>query len=318
MITAHRISRRYGDSLAVRELSFSIGQGEIVGLLGHNGAGKTTIMKMLTGYLEPTSGSIQFDGLDLVKHRRTCQRKIGFLPENCPLYTDMRVIDFLAYQAELHGVASEQMEPALRRALQRTELTHKAEQPIATLSRGYRQRVGVAQALLHDPQVLVLDEPTNGLDPVQIQHMRALVRDLARQATVILSTHILQEVQAVCDRVLIIRKGELALDSRLSDLQTSHRLIAELSVPPEISLDTLGRIAGVTKVSHLSSRDERHLFALDTQPALGDPTNLAPEVARAVIAQGWALYGLRAEIRDLETIVGEINAVVPQKESSHG
>ena len=192
MITVQNITRKYDNFIAVDNVSFTIGQGEIVGLLGHNGAGKTTIMKMLTGYLEPTAGKITIGERLLNGDRRPIQEQIGYLPENCPVYPEMSVIDYLDYGASLHGVEKAKRQQMVLRAIERTALAEKAHQQIATLSRGYRQRTGVAQAILHDPKILILDEPTNGLDPTQIQQMRQLIRELAKQSTVIISTHILQ------------------------------------------------------------------------------------------------------------------------------
>ncbi|MCH8301561.1 MAG: ABC transporter ATP-binding protein, partial [Proteobacteria bacterium] len=192
MIRVEALTRTYGSLTAVDQVSFEIGTGEIVGLLGHNGAGKTTIMKMLTGYLEPTGGSIEIDGLDINTEREAVQQRIGYLPENDPLYYEMTVIDYLDYAATLHGVPDDQRNDRIREAIVRTELSSRATDVIGTLSRGFCQRVGVAQTILHNPRVLILDEPTNGLDPTQVQHMRDLVRFLAKHATIILSTHILQ------------------------------------------------------------------------------------------------------------------------------
>ena len=192
MIQVENLTRRYGDFTAVDDVSFSIGRGEIVGLLGHNGAGKTTIMKMLTGFLEPTAGTITIDGLAIGRDTTAIQSRIGYLPENCPVWPEMTVIDYLDYQANLHGLPEGQRKAAIAKAIRRTALKEKATSPIQTLSRGYRQRVGVAQAILHDPDIVILDEPTNGLDPTQIRHMRDLIRELAQTATVIVSTHILQ------------------------------------------------------------------------------------------------------------------------------
>ncbi|WP_462322253.1 ABC transporter ATP-binding protein, partial [Halochromatium sp.] len=183
MIEVHEISRSYGTLRAVDQVSFAIGRREIVGLLGHNGAGKTTIMKMLTGFLEPSAGQIVIDQLDLARRRREVQRRIGYLPENCPLYSDLSVLEHLEYQATLHGIPARHRADAIHRAIERTELGTKARATVATLSRGYRQRLGVAQAILHEPPILILDEPTNGLDPSQIQHMRALIREQAGHAT---------------------------------------------------------------------------------------------------------------------------------------
>ena len=304
MVKVRQLSRNYGDFKAVDAVSFEVNPGEVVGLLGHNGAGKTTIMKVMTGFLEPTAGSATLDGWDVVRDRREVQRRIGYLPENCPLYPDMTVIDTLEYQAQLQGIPAHQRRLAVRRAIQRTRLEAKAADPIATLSRGYRQRVGVAQAILHSPQVLILDEPTNGLDPEQIQHMRGLIRELATGATLILSTHILQEVQAVCDRVLILRQGRLVLDAPLADLNQSRRLLVALDAGPDRVQPLLARVKGVTGVAHLGQTDGQHRYALDTL----DTTATAPTVAQSLLAQGFQLYQLCPEQRDLETLFGEINA----------
>ena len=304
MIKVEKLSRSYGDCKAVAEVSFEIQRGEVVGLLGHNGAGKTTIMKVLTGFLEPSSGYITLEGKNIAGQRRVVQRHIGYLPENCPLYPEMTVIDFLEYHAGMHGLPEERRLALIRQAIARTELESKAADPISTLSRGYRQRVGVAQAILHEPDILILDEPTNGLDPTQIQHMRALIKELARNATVLISTHILQEVEATCDRVLILRAGTLALDARLSDLDTTRRLRIEVDVAPAALRNLL--TAKVPEVSAIHERPGvggRCLYALE----VSDPIIVAPRVARALLEGGVNLYSLQSEKRNLETIFGEIN-----------
>ena len=216
MIEVQHLTRRYGDLVAVDDVSFRIDHGEVVGLLGHNGAGKTTIMKMLTGFLEPTSGMIRLADLEIGTDTRAIQARLGYLPENCPVWPEMTVIDYLDYQANLHGLPEGQRRAAIAKAIRRTALKEKATATIQTLSRGYRQRVGVAQAILHEPDIVILDEPTNGLDPTQIRQMRDLIRELAQTATVMISTHILQEVQAICDRVIIIRNGHKALDASMA------------------------------------------------------------------------------------------------------
>lgn len=309
MIEVRRLTRSYGDLKAVDDVSFDIDRSEVVGLLGHNGAGKTTVMKMLTGYLEPDAGAIRIEGLDLCEQRREVQRRIGYLAENCPLYPEMTVIDYLDYRATLQGLPRSERPAAIRQAIERTELAPKADQIIATLSRGYRQRVGVAQAILHRPTALILDEPTNGLDPSQIQHMRTLIRELAERATLILSTHILQEVEAVCDRVLIMRAGRLALDSDLAALSDSKRLLVSLNQAPTQAVPILMDLDSVTAVEPLEAPDGHYRYALDT----ADPENTAPLVARTVGTAGWDLYGLQPEVRDLEILFG---AVSRQSEAS--
>jgi ABC-2 type transport system ATP-binding protein len=309
MIQVEQLTRRYGELVAVDDVSFDIGDGEVVGLLGHNGAGKTTIMKMLTGFLEPTSGSIRVDRLEIGRDTRAIQARIGYLPENCPLYPEMSVIDYLDYQASLHGLAAERRPRAIARAIHRTALEDRAVHAIQTLSRGYRQRVGVAQAILHEPDIVILDEPTNGLDPTQILHMRELIRELARTATVMVSTHILQEVQAVCDRVLILRTGRLVVDERLDDLRQGTRLL--VSVDAEAA-DSLARVAGVSSVAMRGKSNGHWTYTLDAD------AEVAPHVVSALSAAGHRLYRLQPEQRDLEAVFAEVNQIAPSGEVSHG
>lgn len=303
MIEVSHLTRRYGDLTAVDDVSFVIGRGEVVGLLGHNGAGKTTIMKMMTGFLEPSGGTIRVDGFEIGRDTPAIQTRLGYLPENCPVWPDMTVIDYLDYQAALHGVSQERRPRAIAQAIRRTALSEKAVRPIHTLSRGYRQRVGVAQAILHEPDIIILDEPTNGLDPTQIRHMRELVRELATKATVIVSTHILQEVQAVCERVLILRAGRLVIDSRLEDLQTSQALLVTVD---EDARATLESVEGVARVTELTADQTRRQYRLDAPPAV------AARVASALAHEGFELYELRAERHDLETVFARVN-----EEASH-
>jgi ABC-2 type transport system ATP-binding protein len=307
MIQVEALTRTYGDLIAVDHVSFDIAQGEIVGLLGHNGAGKTTIMKMLTGYLEPGGGCITIDGLNIAEHRQAVQRQIGYLPENDPLYPEMTVIDYLDYAAALHGVAPPERPARIREAIQKTELASKAAATIGTLSRGYRQRVGVAQAILHNPRLLILDEPTNGLDPTQVQHMRELIRSLAQQATIIISTHILQEVQAICDRVIIIRNGQKALDATMAELRAGKRLLVAVDAGPDLAIELLKSVSGVDGVEAVNGQGAGHRYALDLKGEDALDT-AAPRIASRIAKAGWKLYTLQPLTRDLETIFGEISA----------
>jgi len=298
LIEVSNLSRRYGDIVAVEGVSFHIGRGEVVGLLGHNGAGKSTIMKMMTGYLEPTEGNITVDGLDMGRDTGAIQQRIGYLPENCPVWPEMTVNEYLFFQAGLHGVPEHERAAAVARAIRRTGLDTRMDQSIQTLSRGYRQRVGVAQAILHAPDIIILDEPTNGLDPTQILHMRQLITELAEQATVIISTHILQEVQAVCERVLILRAGKLALDASLSELQSGQRLLVTLDNPDATYLSRINGIHGVHR------RDEtggRFCYVLEADP------EIAPDIAAAVHTHDDRLFALHREARDLESVFAEIS-----------
>ncbi|GAB4353564.1 MAG: ATP-binding cassette domain-containing protein [Gammaproteobacteria bacterium] len=301
MIEVQHLSRAYGPFLAVDDVSFNIGPGEIVGLLGHNGAGKTTIMKMVTGYLEPSSGTVNVDGIDLAADRIAVQQRIGYLPESLPLYPEMSIADYLDYAARLKGLDDVASRKAIRRAVEATELSDRLLDPIATLSRGYRQRVGVAQALLGDPRVLILDEPTNGLDPTQTQHMRALIVELAKSATVILSTHIMQEVDAVCDRVLMLRAGRLAVDARLDELRQSRRLRVATDLDEAPAKALIGKLEGVVSVSAGEGA-----YRVDLAPE-AEVETVANAIAQALVSQGHALYGLSRELRDLESVFREVN-----------
>jgi len=296
MIEADQLTRRYGDFLAVAGVSFAIQPGEIVGLLGHNGAGKTTIMKMLTGYLEPSSGAVRVDGVDVEQDPLTVQAQLGYLPENLPLYPEMSVSDYLAFTAELRGV---EPRPAVQRAIKATELEEKALEPISTLSRGFKQRVGVAQAILHEPRFLILDEPTNGLDPSQTQHMRELIQRLSANATVILSTHIMQEVDAICDRALILRGGELVLDERLQDLKLSNRLRMRCGTDADVA-QVLHNIPGLVG----TDREDDGSWSLTVEGTLDE---VAEQVAQTAVSAGLALRELGVIQRDLETVFREVN-----------
>ncbi len=302
MINVEKLTRKYGDFTAVNNVSFEISPGEIVGLLGHNGAGKTTVMKMMTGYLEPTAGDIRIDGLSISSDRQKIQQKIGYLPENCPAYPEMSILGYLDYCAALHGIAKKERPALIREAVERTALAAKATELIATLSRGYRQRVGVAQAILHKPEILILDEPTNGLDPTQILQMRSLITELAKTATVIISTHILQEVQAICGRVIIIKNGCVALDARLDELRQSGRLLVSTKAGQEQALPLFSSLPQVAK----ASAGKENNFALELKNG-ADSKEAAAAIAKAVHEQNWPLYALHFETRTLETVFAEIS-----------
>jgi ABC-2 type transport system ATP-binding protein len=307
VIKAEQLTRRYGDFLAVDRVDFSIGQGEIVGLLGHNGAGKTTIMKMLTGYLEPSAGRIFVDGVDVAEQPKVVQRSLGYLSESLPLYPEMTVVDYLEYAAELRGVVPADQANAVRESIEATELEGKAFDAIHTLSRGYRQRVGVAQAILHKPRFLVLDEPTNGLDPSQTQHMRELIRRLAGNATIILSTHIMQEVNAVCDRAMILRNGRLVLDESLAALRRSERLLVGTDAAPEAVGMAVRGIDGVGTALPVRNGVRRVALPLSGRVLSGDVEATAARVVAALVAANIHVFSVAPEQRDLETVFREVS-----------
>ena len=312
MLEVSQITRCYGDYKAVDNVSFTIGKGEIVGLLGHNGAGKTTIMKMLSGYLEPDHGTISIAGLDMQSSAKQIQQKLGYLPENLPLYPEMTVADYLDYAADLKGLVDNDKRYQIKRAITATELTDQMLSPIATLSRGYKQRVGVAQALLGEPQLLILDEPTNGLDPTQTEHMRKLIREIAKRATVILSTHIMQEVDALCDRALIVRNGQLVVDARLAELRQSNAILLETSMS---LTDLQQRLAGIKTISEITQRDLQDSsdalpqvnYYRVTIAQLDKAKATCAEIAKAVVDAKAQLFSMNPEHRDLETLFREVN-----------
>jgi ABC-2 type transport system ATP-binding protein len=305
MIEVQSLTRLYGKNAAVDDVSFTIGNHEIVGLLGHNGAGKTTIMKMLSGYLEPTSGSIIIDGINLSNDARSVQKHLGYLPENLPIYPEMMVADYLDYVATLKGIAAVKRLEAVREVLSATDLTQRALDPISILSRGYRQRVGVAQAILGEPNLLILDEPTNGLDPNQTEHMRQLIRRLARRTTIILSTHIMQEVDAVCSRVLMLRNGRLALDQNLADLHNSKTLILRTSAGAHSLATYLEQLSDVASLQSFVAADGLMHFDIHLNPT-ADIDTATNSVAHCVIQAGAELYQLQVSAHDLDQVFREV------------
>jgi ABC-2 type transport system ATP-binding protein len=297
MITIDRATRKYGDTTAVSDVSLTIERGEIVGLLGHNGAGKTTLMKMLTGYLEPTSGSISVGGADVVADRIAVQKQIGYLPENAPLYPEMLVQEYLLMLAELRGVPADRRERAVSVAATRTGLGNHLVRSIRTLSKGFRQRVGIAQAIVHEPVLLVLDEPTNGLDPSQIEPIRALIRRLGKTSTIILSTHILQEVEAVCDRVLVLIDGRLAADAPLKELTASHtmRLVTVGDGDPRAALQS---VRGIGEIKSAGADGAGRAWSLRTT----DGVQIGAAVLDACHQAGVRVEALSPETLTLETV----------------
>lgn len=300
MISVSNLSRSYGSTIAVDNVSFEITNGEVVGLLGHNGAGKTTIMKMITGFIEPSSGSVKVDGLVLGENTVGIQKKIGYLPENCPVWPEMRVTDYLIYQAKLHLVEEARIGSLVSEAIRKTRLTEKATARIDTLSRGYRQRVGVAQALLHKPDILILDEPTNGLDPNQILQMRELIKELAKSSTVIVSTHVLQEVQAICERVLIMRGGQLVLDSKITDLQSENKIIFNFQ-PSDSDVTTMLSESPLVKNVEEVQNSETTSLRVEVQK------EEIPSLIRSLVSAGANIESIMPEKRTLETVFAEVS-----------
>ena len=307
VILVDRVSKRYGRTLAVEDLSFTVARGEVLGFLGPNGAGKTTTMRVITGFMPPTEGRVLIGGLDMSEAPFDARRRIGYLPENPPLYPEMEVAAFLHFAARLRGVPRSRARAAVDRAIERCALGGAREHIIGKLSRGYRQRVGLAQALVHEPEVLVLDEPTAGLDPKQIHETRQLIRTLAGERTVVLSTHILPEVAVTCDRVVIISGGRLRAED------TPARLVARLgaarrgrgswevetAAPAEDARAALLRVAGVTGVD---AAPETAGGTAMLQVEAEDGREVSTELARALLAAGLPLYELRRSGASLEDV----------------
>lgn len=299
MIAVRGLEKRYGDIRAATGVTFAVERGEIVGLLGQNGAGKTTVMKMMTGFIEPTAGTVEVGGIDVTRDRTGVQRQIGYLPENAPLYPEMLVQEYLLMMAELRGIPADQRIKAVSAAVRATGLEKRLVQPIGTLSKGYRQRVGLAQAIVHRPEVLVLDEPTNGLDPVQIVEIRQLIRTLAKNTTIILSTHILSEIEAVCSRVVILIDGMVAADDTLENLLASTTVRLVLSAGAAKVEPTLKGLEGVVSAHKDDERDGKARWRV--QYAAGQTPDTAALV-KAAHAAGWTLHEVHAETPSLENV----------------
>ncbi len=303
VIEVEHLTKRYGDTVAVEDISFRVERGEILGFLGPNGAGKTTTMRILTGYLPATAGTVRVAGFDVAEQSLEARRRIGYLPEQPPLYPDMTVTGYLDFVARIKGVPASERRSRVDAAIAMTHLGEYRHELIKRLSRGYRQRVGLAQALVHDPEVVILDEPTVGLDPKQIIEVRHLIKKLRGNHTVILSTHILPEVSMTCDRVIIINKGRIAAvdtpANLTAQLRGGHLVRLELRGDRNGLEQTLRQIPGVRQVSIEALPDGgRMRVAVETEPG----SDLRSRIAAAVVGRGWELYELRAVSLTLEEI----------------
>ena len=302
MIDVAEMTKAYGAIQALRGVSFHISPGEIVGLLGPNGAGKTTIIKILTGYLQPDDGTVQVGGMDVLTHTRQMQAQIGYLPESAPLYPELSVQSYLKMIAELRQISKDELTAHISEAVYATGLDDHLTRPIGELSKGFRQRVGLAQAILHKPKLLILDEPTIGLDPTQIVEIRRLIQRLATHSTVLFSTHILPEVEALCNRAIILINGQIKADAQLAELEVTADavlVLAERSDGVERALRTLNGVRGIEPVR-----------ATDGYPAyriLGmDDVDLCPAVYDLARGGGWPLRELRRDVRTLETVFNQL------------
>jgi ABC-2 type transport system ATP-binding protein len=300
MIEVQDLTKKYGSVMAVDSVSFTAKPGQVTGFLGPNGAGKTTTMRMLTGFLPPTSGKAVVAGHDVFDESMEVRKRVGYLPENVPLYRDMTALSYLMYIGEIRGVKDRRAK-ALE-TLERVALISRANSRIRTLSKGMRQRVGLAQALIHDPEVLILDEPTIGLDPLQVLELRDLVRELGRSHTVLFSTHILSEAEQVCDNVVIINRGRIVAEGSPSELRATlergGRVLLRVNVPPDTALAAIQAIPAIATAE--ISMDG--IVAAPSDPKV-DPR---PAIARTVVEHGWDLIELRPLAVNLEEIFLEL------------
>jgi ABC-2 type transport system ATP-binding protein len=301
-IEVRNLAKRYGAIRALDGVGFEVGRGEVIGLLGPNGAGKTTLMKILTGYLEPDAGDVRIHGIDVVQSPQQAQRCVGYLPESAPLYGEMLVQEYLEMMAALRGVPPERRRQRIVEVVRATGLVERVVQPIATLSKGYRQRVGLAQAIVHEPELLILDEPTTGLDPAQIVEIRELIKKLSERTTVLLSTHILSEVEATCERVLVIMQGTLRADAKLSELRNANAAVVAIEQGASGVEERLREVAGVTAVEQTGVADGFARWRVTSSTA----DALCPALYDALRTTTWKIGELRPEPKTLERVFRDL------------
>ena len=317
MIKVEGLTKRYARNVAVDHISFQVEKGQIVGFLGPNGAGKTTTMRMLTCFMPPTDGSAEVAGFDILDNPMEVKKRIGYLPESPPVYPEMEVIEYLNFVGRIKGIPTAGLAKRIDEVMEKCAIADVRRREIGKLSKGYRQRVGLAQAILHNPDVLILDEPTSGLDPHQIMETRDLIRGLSGDHTIILSTHILSEVEATCEHVIIIAKGKLVATDTVANL--TSRLHGAEMVSVEVAprapgsdgrqflsqvQQKLEQVAGVSRVLHKESRDSRERFSVESLQG----RQFRPDLARAVIESGWNLNELRSVGLSLEEIFLQLTA----------
>ncbi len=299
------LTKLYGRQKAVDDISFDIAAGEIVGFLGPNGAGKSTTMKLITGYLAPSFGEIKIEDLDVRENPQEVKKMIGYLPENNPLYLDMYMHEYLRFAGSIHKIPGKQLLSRIKEMIALCGLDIEQHKKLESLSKGYRQRVGLAQALLHDPRVLVLDEPTSGLDPNQLIEVRKVIKVISRNKTVLFSSHIMQEVEALCDRVIVINRGKIVADDRLQNLleRERHQHVLWVEFQEDIPVDELNNIPGIAEVEALSARK----FKLSAQPGL----DVRGELFRYASERGRSLVELRVEENTMESVFKHLTSTDP-------
>ena len=293
-ITVNSVSKSYKSQKVLNNISFSADKGQIIGFLGPNGAGKSTMMKILTGFIKPDQGAVFVDDIDVLKNSIAAQKVIGYLPEHNPLYAEMYVREYLQFQAAIYKVAKSQIEDCI----EKVGLTLEANKKIYQLSKGYQQRVGIAAAILHNPKVLILDEPTTGLDPNQIIEIRALIQELGKNKTVLFSTHIMQEVEAVCDRVIIIKKGEILVDKKLEELQDSKQQIIEVTFNTLFDEVIFQKLSNLSSVKNTSDNNWQLTFSSDK--------DMRSKIFDLAQEHNLKILGLTTQNKNLETFFREV------------
>jgi len=295
-IKVQEVSKLYGKQKALDNVSFEINQGEVVGFLGHNGAGKSTMMKIITGFIPQSSGLVEVNGLNIEEHSWEVRRQIGYLPEHNPLYLEMYVKEYLDHVASIYKLGKAKMS-RIAEMIDLTGLGLEQNKKIGALSKGYRQRVGIAQALIHDPKVVILDEPTTGLDPNQLVEIRNLIQEIGKQKTVMLSTHIMQEVEACCERALIINKGNLVADKKIENLSSelSSKMI-EVEFANDISLDILNQHEGIKEVISLG----------DNKFSISSSDDIRKEIFQMAVKNNWEILEMKSQTQRLEDLFHQL------------
>ena len=301
MIQVTGLTHYYGPRPAIDDVNFTVEKGEILGFLGPNGAGKTTTMRIITGFMPPTRGKVTLGGYDVVEQSREVRKRIGYLPETVPLYTDMTVSSYLKYMGTLRGMPPKDIKRRIGDVVDLCRLGEYHKTIIGKLSKGFRQRVGVAQAIIHEPEVLVLDEPTIGIDPIQVVETRRLIQDLGKSQTVVLSSHILPEVSMICQRVMIINEGKIVAEDTPSNLaqrlQGVNRMEVEVGGPSNDVISALRKVNGVTDVSHRSTQG-KDIYMIQARGG----QDLRDEISKAVVSSGWSLLSMQSVGMSLEDI----------------
>lgn len=307
MIKVENLVKKFGDNLALDGISFEVKKGEVLGFLGPNGAGKTTTMRILTGLIAPTSGTIKVENFNILDNSLEIRKMIGYLPETVPLYEDMKVFEYLKFMAEMKGVKKSQLLDKIRKISDLCGLKKVIRQPISELSKGYRQRVGLAQAMINDPEILVLDEPTSGLDPNQIVEIRNLIKKIGENKTVILSTHILQEVNATCDRVVIINNGKIAAEGTTAELtaKASKKEILYVKVKGPAD-DVIEKLRIMENVEHVSKKDKEADDVIGYQITVGGSADIREYVFMTIVKNNWSMLEMKREGVSLEDVFREL------------